>query len=93
MAADINGQNYLVGLIAQQRANALQNGTTSDAIAEGSTNLYFTSARARSTVSASSPFSPCSENESLHILVAEDSTINQLVISNYLQKMGQCMTG
>ena len=39
-------------------------------------------------VSASSPFSPCSENESLHILVAEDSTINQLVISNFLQKMG-----
>lgn len=57
MAADINGQNYLVGLIAQQRASALQTGTTSDVIVEGSTNLYFTSARARSTVSASSPLS------------------------------------
>lgn len=39
-------------------------------------------------INASSPFSPCNANESLHVLVAEDSAINQLVISNFLQKMG-----
>ena len=55
--ANIDGQGYLVGLIAQQRENALPVGATTDSIPEGSSHLYFTSTRARSTVSASSPLS------------------------------------
>ena len=69
----MNEQGYLVGLIAQQRANALQTGTTSDIIVEGSTNLYFTADRARSTVSASSPLSYSSSTGVFSIPVATGS--------------------
>ena len=44
----------LVGMIAQTKANALSSGTTTSNVPEG-TNLYFTSARARSVISATSP--------------------------------------
>ncbi len=44
----------LVGMISQAKANALSSGTTTSNVPEG-TNLYFTSARGRSVISASSP--------------------------------------
>lgn len=44
----------LVGMISQAKANALSSGTTTSNVPEG-TNLYFTSARARSVINASSP--------------------------------------
>lgn len=44
----------LVGMIAQAKANALSNGSTTSDIPEG-INLYFTSARGRSVISATSP--------------------------------------
>ena len=44
----------LVGMIAQAKANALSNGSTTSNVPEG-TNLYFTSARGRSVISATSP--------------------------------------
>lgn len=50
-----DGQHHLYGLIAQNRENALTVAATTDNIAEGSTNLYFTSTRGRSILSATSP--------------------------------------
>ena len=44
----------LVGMIAQAKANALSSGSTTSNVPEG-TNLYFTSARGRSLISATSP--------------------------------------
>ena len=44
----------LVGMISQAKANALSSGTTTSNIPEG-TNLYFTSARARSVINAKYP--------------------------------------
>ena len=44
----------LVGMIAQTKANALSSGSTTSNVPEG-TNLYFTSARGRSVISATSP--------------------------------------
>ena len=44
----------LVGMISQAKANALSSGSTTSNVPEG-TNLYFTSARGRSVISASSP--------------------------------------
>ena len=44
----------LVGMIAQAKANALSSSSTTSNIPEG-TNLYFTSARGRSLISATSP--------------------------------------
>ena len=44
----------LIGMISQAKANALSSGTTTSNIPEG-TNLYFTSARARSVINATSP--------------------------------------
>ena len=44
----------LIGMISQAKANALSSGTTTSNIPEG-TNLYFTSARGRSLISATSP--------------------------------------
>ena len=44
----------LVGMIAQAKANALSNGSTTSDVPEG-TNLYFTAARGRSVISATSP--------------------------------------
>ena len=44
----------LVGMIAQAKANALSSDSTTSNVPEG-TNLYFTSARGRSVISASSP--------------------------------------
>ena len=46
----------LVGMISQAKANALSSETTTSNIPEG-TNLYFTSARARSVINATSPLS------------------------------------
>ena len=54
----VNNQNgmasALAGMVAQNRENSLQNGTTTSSVPEG-TNLYFTSARGRSVISATSP--------------------------------------
>ena len=44
----------LVGMISQAKANALSGDTTTSNIQEG-INLYFTSARARSVINATSP--------------------------------------
>ena len=44
----------LIGMISQAKANALSNGSTTSDVPEG-TNLYFTSARGRSVISATSP--------------------------------------
>ena len=44
----------LVGMITQVKANALPNGSTTSNVPEG-TNLYFTAARGRSLISATSP--------------------------------------
>lgn len=44
----------LVGMISQAKANALSSGTTTSNVPEG-TNLYFTSTRARSVLSAVDP--------------------------------------
>ena len=44
----------LVGMIAQAKANALASGSTTSNIPEGA-NLYFTAARGRSVISATSP--------------------------------------
>ena len=44
----------LIGMISQTKANALSSGTTTSNVPEG-TNLYFTSARARSVINATSP--------------------------------------
>ena len=44
----------LIGMISQAKANALSSGTTTSNIPEG-TNLYFTAARGRSVISATSP--------------------------------------
>ena len=44
----------LVGMITQAKANALSSGSTTSNVPEG-TNLYFTSARARSVLSADYP--------------------------------------
>ena len=48
------GNATLVGMIAQAKANALSSGSTTSNVPEG-TNLYFTSARGRSVISATSP--------------------------------------
>ena len=54
----VNNQNgmasALAGMVAQNRENSLQNGTTTSSVPEGS-NLYFTSTRARGAISATSP--------------------------------------
>ena len=44
----------LVGMISQAKANALSSESTTSNVPEG-TNLYFTSARGRSVISATSP--------------------------------------
>ena len=44
----------LIGMISQAKANALSGGSTTSDVPEG-TNLYFTSARGRSVISATSP--------------------------------------
>ena len=44
----------LVGMISQAKANALSSESTTSNVPEG-TNLYFTAARGRSVISATSP--------------------------------------
>lgn len=51
---NVGRDGALVGMIAQAKANALSSGSTTSNIPEG-TNLYFTSARGRSLISATSP--------------------------------------
>lgn len=51
---NVGRDGALVGMIAQAKANALQSGSTTSSIPEG-TNLYFTAARGRSVISATSP--------------------------------------
>ena len=51
---NVGRDGALVGMIAQAKANALSSGSTTSNIPEG-TNLYFTSARGRSVISATSP--------------------------------------
>ena len=64
-----NGSNHIYGLIAQTKANALSSGSTTSNIPEG-TNLYFTSARARSVINALAP-------------VAYNDTTGQISTSGY----------
>ena len=51
---NVGRDGALVGMISQAKANALSSGTTTSSIPEG-TNLYFTAARGRSVISATSP--------------------------------------
>ena len=51
---NVGRDGALVGMIAQAKANALSSGSTTSNVPEG-TNLYFTSARGRSVISATSP--------------------------------------
>jgi hypothetical protein len=58
MSMNIGGflsSDHVYGLIAQARNNALQVGATTDNVTEGSNHLYFTAARGRGLISASSP--------------------------------------
>lgn len=52
-----NKNSHLYGMIAQNRNNSLASGTTTDGVPEGSTNLYFTSTRARNVFTVQSPLS------------------------------------
>lgn len=54
MINNVGRDATLVGMISQAKENALSSGTTTSSIPEG-TNLYFTSARARSVINATSP--------------------------------------
>ena len=65
----------LVGMIAQAKANALSNGSTTSNVPEG-TNLYFTSARGRSVISASSPLA---YNSGTGVVSLIQDTNNRLV--------------
>ena len=51
---NVGRDGALVGMIAQAKANALPSGSTTSDVPEG-TNLYFTAARGRSIISATSP--------------------------------------
>ena len=51
---NVGRDGALVGMIAQAKANALSSGSTTSNVPEG-TNLYFTSDRGRSVISATSP--------------------------------------
>ena len=57
---NVGRDGALVGMIAQAKANALSSESTTSNIQEG-TNLYFTSARGRSVISAVSPLAYNSE--------------------------------
>jgi hypothetical protein len=71
--ATFDAQNHFYGLIAQNREKALSNGSTTDNVPEGSNNLYFTSKRARNTLSANSPISYDSDNGIISMPAASDS--------------------
>lgn len=68
----------LVGMISQAKANALSSETTTSNIPEG-TNLYFTSARARSVINATSPLSYDSGTGSVSVngLTADVTIVTQ----------------
>ena len=69
-----NGQSHLYGLIAQQRENSLTVGATTDNVPEGSSHLYFTSARARSVYTVQSPLNYVQSTGTLSLPVATGST-------------------
>lgn len=70
--------NHLYGLIAQTREKALAVGSTTDNVPEGSTHLYFTSARGRGVISASTPLAYSISTGIMSIPVATGS------VSGYL---------
>lgn len=63
----------ILGMAAQTRDKSLAVGATTDNVPEGSSNLYFTAARARSSVSAASPLSYNSTSGGFSIPVATSS--------------------
>ena len=67
----------LVGMIAQAKANALPSDSTTSNVPEG-TNLYFTSARGRSVISASSPLA---YNSSTGVVSANGLTQDVTVVT------------
>ena len=67
----------LVGMIAQAKANALSSDSTTSNVPEG-TNLYFTAARGRSVISASSPLA---YNSSTGVVSANGLTQNVTVVT------------
>ena len=68
----------LIGMISQAKANALSSGTTTSDIPEG-TNLYFTSARARSVINATSPlaYNPSTGEVSANGLTQDVTVVTQ----------------
>ena len=67
----------LVGMIAQAKANALPSGSTTSNVPEG-TNLYFTAARGRSVISATSPLA---YNSGTGVVSANGLTQNVTVVT------------
>lgn len=67
----------LVGMIAQAKANALPSDSTTSNVQEG-TNLYFTAARGRSVISASSPLA---YNSSTGVVSANGLTQDVTVVT------------
>ena len=67
----------LVGMIAQAKANALPSDSTTSNVPEG-TNLYFTAARGRSVISASSPLA---YNSSTGVVSANGLTQDVTVVT------------
>ena len=67
----------LVGMIAQAKANALSSSSTTSNVPEG-TNLYFTSARGRSVISATSPLA---YNSSTGVVSANGLTQDVTVVT------------
>ena len=66
-----NGSSHLYGMISQNRDKALSVGSTTDNLPEGSVNLYFTAARARSVYTVQAPLS---YNQSLGTLTLPVAT-------------------
>lgn len=74
---NVGRDGALVGMIAQAKANALSSGSTTSNIPEG-TNLYFTSARGRSLISATSPLA---YNSSTGVVSANGLTQDVTVVT------------
>lgn len=79
-----NGQqNHLYGLIAQNRENSLTVGATTDNVPEGSTNLYFTSARARSVYTVQTPLNYVQSTGTLSLSMATGSASGYLSTTDW----------
>ena len=72
----VQDSSLLVGMIAQNRTNSIAAGTNTDGIPEGTSHLYFTSARARNVFTVNSPLSYNSSTGTLSVTgVTQDITV------------------